>query len=353
MRSIASLPLRAARWTRCCSTAANAAHAVPSDPKRLTLALPARSGAGTAELLYTDVGASHHSVTAMMIHGAPGSTFDWRWFGGYLERFARVIRLELPGHGASSSKVVGAPANMPSAVWDVAGALALPADRPFVLVAHSLGAEVAVQAAAMHPERIRALVLLNPVGLRPHKALRPFGLVKFISAGLDVPLLGGLVKRYLQFLYVRVFKFPARTSADEIEWCQRRVAARDFERFAAAAQTVRDRRIPVFVSYTTDDPLVEPEVPAELFAALTDAATTATVHVQRPPHAHAHAHAAGSGAGKLSTAVGAAPAAADAPPSPPKAHSIRLVYDSGGHYLIKAHAAETTAMVHEWLQRMA
>lgn len=149
-----------------------------------------------------------------------------------------------------------------------------------MLIGHSLGCELALHAAAecirasdrgvpADAPQIAGIVLVNPVGLRPHKALRPFAVSRFLGRAMDWPApFGGLMKGLVYQFWIRVFGFPPRTTVDEVEWGQRRVAARDFVKLAEDVALVRARGVPSGVLYARDDHLVEPAVPEELAEAL-------------------------------------------------------------------------------------
>ncbi len=80
--------------------------------------------------------------------------------------------LDLPGHGASQD-LGGRPYQFVDFVADLVRALEALAPDPVVLVGHSLGAGLAAFAAALAPERVGALVLLDGLGplVEPPEAL--------------------------------------------------------------------------------------------------------------------------------------------------------------------------------------
>jgi pimeloyl-ACP methyl ester carboxylesterase len=177
-------------------------------------------------------------------------------------------------HGASTTPAHG------TVVSGSTAAAAPGVRRDVVLIGHSLGCELALHAAAecirasdrgvpADAPKIAGIVLVNPVGLRPHKALRPFAVARFLGRAMDWPApFGGLMKGLVYQFWIRVFGFSPRTRADEVEWGQRRVAARDFVKLAEDVALVRARGVPSGVLYARDDHLVEPAVPEELAEAL-------------------------------------------------------------------------------------
>lgn len=99
------------------------------------------------------------------VHGAGQDHTVWllqtRWFAyhGW-----NVLALDLPGHGRSG----GAPLPSVPALADwVAAALTAADVEPAVCAGHSLGSLVALDLAARHPERVRALALLGTAAPMP------------------------------------------------------------------------------------------------------------------------------------------------------------------------------------------
>src|SRR6516164_8886212 len=104
--------------------------------------------------------------SAVFIHGAGGSSTIW---GMVLPRVAGAgghgVAIDLPGHGPSGlegTALDGASGlsleRYRDAVGELAGALCLGRS---VLVGHSLGASVAIEAALAWPDKVQALVLLG------------------------------------------------------------------------------------------------------------------------------------------------------------------------------------------------
>jgi 4,5:9,10-diseco-3-hydroxy-5,9,17-trioxoandrosta-1(10),2-diene-4-oate hydrolase len=113
------------------------------------------------------------------LHAIGHDRSDFRTLQG-----GRVIALDWPGQGESS-----ADRSPPSArrYRDLLGGFldALGLDR-VVLVGNSIGGAAAIEYAAAHPERVRALVLMNPGGLDAGGRLARFFInmmVRFFAAG--------------------------------------------------------------------------------------------------------------------------------------------------------------------------
>jgi pimeloyl-ACP methyl ester carboxylesterase len=97
--------------------------------------------------------------TVVFIHGAGAGSAIWSMTISRVARTAQAIAIDLPGHGPS------APGDLPTlsleryrdAVGELCGTLCL---GPSVLVGHSMGALVAMEAALAWPDKVRALVLV-------------------------------------------------------------------------------------------------------------------------------------------------------------------------------------------------
>lgn len=100
----------------------------------------------------------------VFLHGTRLSRTVWRPVMSRLAGVYRVIAIDLPGHGSSANE----PFTMDDAVSAVVATLDREARAPAALVGLSLGGYVAMETAARHPERVRALVLAGasqePVG---------------------------------------------------------------------------------------------------------------------------------------------------------------------------------------------
>ncbi|HEX3906239.1 MAG TPA: alpha/beta hydrolase [Polyangia bacterium] len=97
--------------------------------------------------------------SVVFIHGAGASSAIWSMVLARVARTSHAIAIDLPGHGPSA---LGAPAALSleryrDAVGELCGALCL---GPSVLVGHSLGGLVALEAALAWPDKVRALLLV-------------------------------------------------------------------------------------------------------------------------------------------------------------------------------------------------
>jgi len=130
-----------------------------ASPKEERLALP--TGVTLAALRWE--GGS--GVPLVCLHGLNDSAWSWARVAGALAGESagpRVVwSLSLRGHGKSSRPEGGF--DLATVAADVAAALALVVPEGAALAGHSWGGKVALQVAATAPERVRALVLADPV----------------------------------------------------------------------------------------------------------------------------------------------------------------------------------------------
>ena len=98
----------------------------------------------------------------LAIHGLTGYGGRWRHLAGYLPEIA-IAAPDLLGHGRSSW---AAPWTIDANVAALAALLDEEADEPVLVVGHSFGGALAMHLAAARPDRVAALLLLDPaVGL--------------------------------------------------------------------------------------------------------------------------------------------------------------------------------------------
>jgi pimeloyl-ACP methyl ester carboxylesterase len=104
----------------------------------------------------------------VFLHGAGMDHTVWALPARYFAHRGRaVLAVDLPGHGSSEGAALASIAEM--ADW-VALLLDAVGAKQAALVGHSMGALVALEAAARHPERVSALALL---GAAPRMPVHP------------------------------------------------------------------------------------------------------------------------------------------------------------------------------------
>lgn len=113
----------------------------------------------TGELILNVADGGHDGPPIIFLHGL---TSFWREYAPLLHQltqFGHVYAPDLRGHGKSGRGHRYQPEDY---ARDIASFLQQHIGKPAVLVGHSLGALVAMQLAAQHPECVRSLVLLDP-----------------------------------------------------------------------------------------------------------------------------------------------------------------------------------------------
>ena len=96
----------------------------------------------------------------VLLHGQPGTAADWAAVMERLPAQLHAVAVDRPGYGASERRAAGFTANAQAVLDDLD-------DRGVdtaVLVGHSWAGGVALEAAALAPDRVKAVVLLAGVG---------------------------------------------------------------------------------------------------------------------------------------------------------------------------------------------
>lgn len=140
---------------------------VPPTGVRAALAPPA------AEERFVDAAGLRLCVTSwgperapliVCVHGILDHGPAWEAVAGRLvQRGYRISAPDLRGHGRSAHVPRGASYHMLDFVADFEALIRALVDEPFVLVGHSLGAALTATWASVRPEKVRALVLVEPL----------------------------------------------------------------------------------------------------------------------------------------------------------------------------------------------
>jgi pimeloyl-ACP methyl ester carboxylesterase len=118
------------------------------------------------------------------VHGFGADADHWLQLGHVLKRHFRFIAPDLPGFGTSEA---GAHLSydIASQAARLAGFLDEIGVRTCVLAGSSMGGWISTQFAAAHPDRVRALWLMAPLGVRD---CRTSPILKAIESGRDSPV---------------------------------------------------------------------------------------------------------------------------------------------------------------------
>ncbi|MFN8028410.1 MAG: alpha/beta hydrolase [Acidimicrobiia bacterium] len=137
---------------------------------------------GDVRLFFTDEGpydGSAGTPPILMVHGFSCDGHDWMWQIPHFAERHRVIVVDLRGHGRSSVPDGGYEPKQFAA--DIAGLLEQLDVGPVVAMGHSLGGGIVSALAVEHPERVAAVVSVDPGYLIPDE-VRP--IVESMAAAL-------------------------------------------------------------------------------------------------------------------------------------------------------------------------
>ncbi|MBC8073771.1 MAG: alpha/beta fold hydrolase [Deltaproteobacteria bacterium] len=196
----------------------------------------------------------------LAVHGLPGTHRDFRWLASALAGRVRLVRLDMPGFGATTIRET--PRKWPELAALVVAFARVVIGGPYAVLGHSFGGPMATEIAA-RDEQVNALVWLAPVGMRPHRALRHLPPFALIDNAARRRVLGPAVLRIYR-LAMRAAGFPSSVTVAEVARCLELLSQFSF---AAHRRAVASLRVPCFGAWTDDDALVEPEVVMELLAA--------------------------------------------------------------------------------------
>ena len=161
----------------------------------------------------------------VLLHGQPGTAADWEAVMARLPAQLHAVALDRPGYGASRRQAAGFNANAEAVLDD----LDERGVDTAVLVGHSWAGGVALQAAALAPDRVKAVVLLAGVGP---------GSVSIVDWLLAAPVFGPLSAQ----LMWRWTPWIARARLAWLSQAARQAAVPRRERLPAGLGAERRRR---------------------------------------------------------------------------------------------------------------
>lgn len=120
---------------------------------------------------YRDDGPREAPVV-VLVHGFGDSFLSWAPWIDILARDYRVITVDVPGHGLTRTPPGYAPSADAQVAYmeDFAAATQLP---PFAIAGNSMGGSIAWRMTLAHPERVRALILIDAGGFMPPPSNEP------------------------------------------------------------------------------------------------------------------------------------------------------------------------------------
>ncbi|WP_431711784.1 alpha/beta fold hydrolase [Glutamicibacter uratoxydans] len=126
--------------------------------------------------------------TVLLIHGfASSSELNWErsgWVRHLADHGRKVALIDLPGHGAEPNRSPGP--WTPSKIRESMASALAEIDTPIDILGYSLGARLAWEFAAKHPELVRRLVIGGPGSLDPLAALALDEARRFVATGESI-----------------------------------------------------------------------------------------------------------------------------------------------------------------------
>ena len=129
-------------------------------------------------LHYVDWG-NPGAAPLVLVHGGRDHCRNWDWVATVMRRDWHVIAPDLRGHGDSQWSTDGY-YNMPGYIYDLAQLIDQQRLAPATIVAHSLGANIALRYTGIFPEKVRRLVAIEGLGPSP-KVLAEHGTQSIIE----------------------------------------------------------------------------------------------------------------------------------------------------------------------------
>lgn len=224
--------------------------------------------------VYQDTLPSGSQIGAVVaIHGAPGSHKDFKYVTPLLQQKGiRFIGVNMPGYGFTpgDDRLHFDNTERNNFVHELIKRIGN--IEKLVVTGHSRGSENATAVAAMNVDKLAALVLLNPTGLRQHRAMRPFWVVRLV---LWLYSLGPLAKRMMhppmKFFYNSVIGLRL-DSGERAMICVRTMShleyAKGIKQYIDRINQSKNSR--VLVAYAGKDFLIETSISRELAHAFSD-----------------------------------------------------------------------------------
>jgi len=138
----------------------------------------------------------------LLIHGFGADKDNWNRIARYLTKHYDVIAIDLPGFG-NSGKNIDSDYDVFSQVARLRQFMDTLSIKRFHIAGNSMGGYIAGNLAAMYPERVETLWLLNPFGVTDAKASEMFVAIKQGANPIVLPRTEEEFKQLFNFLFVK------------------------------------------------------------------------------------------------------------------------------------------------------
>jgi len=165
-------------------------------------------------------------VTLVLVHGFGGNKDTWNWIVPEWSDKYRIVVIDLPGHGESVSEET-----LSYTITDQAQRLnhfvEAKGIKNFYLLGHSMGGAVALRFAGDHEENLKALILIDAMGLEKTKSDG----VKLVEKSDKNPLYDVCTKERLEtLLNYSMYKSPYIPEMVKDALLEEKCARRDLEK---------------------------------------------------------------------------------------------------------------------------
>lgn len=214
----------------------------------------------------------HRAPTVVMLLGLVGSGEDFRSMVTYLSSAGiRCVAPEIPGFGDS---LISRPDiyNLDFTSFGQSQMLADILDEKGItrvdgVISHSAASWVAVRFGAS-VQNVRSLTLINPMSIRPNKAMRPYIWTKLVGAAARNRVFWPVVDSYIEIGARRSgFKIPAHKQRQKFVGLET-VSTVDFNAVKEDVKTLREKHLPVFVAWSRNDKMIEDRLSRDLLSTL-------------------------------------------------------------------------------------
>lgn len=176
-------------------------HATSEDGSRLYVRARAREGVRSPQH------SRRNSVTTLFTDGILCDGFIYRYLWEDLARVSDVAHWHFRGHGRSSAPAVRRNVDVHHHAGDLNAVRAALAHPDVVLVGHSFGTQVALEAYRQRPERVRALILLCGADGRITYTFKGSD-----QLALSLPKFAGFVARHPKLTRALLSRMPGKVA---------------------------------------------------------------------------------------------------------------------------------------------